>query len=486
MNKDASPTYASLHLSRGLADALLVLATLAAVTGGGGCAGTPWFLGQPLDDRQVVPPTSRAETVATHRQRYEEARRRGEKVIELDELASLERRGALHDDDIRRFLELLKERARDWIVLRRPLPLAQDLRHIVDLDPSRARGLAPALRNAERAAGDVWLALGENARAEAEYRRADRLGAAGMLFRMRAAWGASPGDLDRPVLERALSELPERALAPFTAAYLDGEGERQPKLLQRGWTAARVHGPPELLTRLQALPDAITFAAPPPQPPPAPGETAAPPAAVPAEPAPDARLYQRPTLARTLLPLARLYPHLSLPGARSREWAERLLAEDPTAPDSLEFAALVDARAGRLGGAARKLVDLVFYSPDRGAGYARAARLWEVTGEGRRACLAWERAAQLAPVDDPRWCNLVACLRANPGAGDAELVRVQVRARAPLLACPGEKTTAPPLEAPAEDGGATDADVTDADIPDASRRPPPTASPPDASPSPAD
>lgn len=466
---------------RGLAGALLALATLAAVTGGGACAGTPWFLGQPLDDRQVVPPTSRAETVATHRQRYEEARRRGEKVIELDELAALERRGALHDDDIRRFLELLRERARDWITLRRPLPLAQDLRHIVDLDPSRARGLASALRNAERAAGDVWLALGENARAEEEYRRADRLGAAGMLFRMRAAWGASPGDLERPVLERALSELPERALAPFTAAYLDGEGERQPKLLQRGWTAARVYGPPDLLTRLQALSDAITFALPPPQPPPAPSETAAPPAVVLPEPAPDARLYQRATLARTLLPLARQYRQLSLPGARSREWADRLLAEDPTAPDSLEFAALVDARAGRVGGAARKLVDLVFYSPDRGAGYARAARVWEVTGEGRRACLAWERAAQLAPVDDPRWCNLVACLRANPGSGDADQARVQVRARAPLLSCPGEKPIVPPPEDPEEDGGVTDGDITDVPPP-----PLPADSPSDASRSPGD
>ena len=62
---------------------------------------------------------------------------------------------------------------------------------------------------------------------------------------------------------------------------------------------------------------------------------------------------------------------------------QRLLAEDPTSPESLEFAALVDALAGRVDGAARKLSDLVFYSPDRAAGYAVAGEPHVVRAERR-------------------------------------------------------------------------------------------------------
>jgi hypothetical protein len=420
-----------------------------------GCAGAPWFLGEPLDKRPVIPPTSRAETVADHRRKLDDAQQRGEKVVELAELSALEQRGALRVLETKRFSALLRERAKDWIALRRPLPLVDDLRHILALEPERTRSLAVAVRSAERAAGDLWLALGENARAEDEYRRAARLGAPNTLFRLRAAWGASPADLETDVLERALAELPDRALGPFTAAYLDGGGS-QPPLLARAWRAARVYGPPELQTRIEAVagpgmftpdeglkpnPDVGGAGRDPQQP-----LAVSAPATL-AEPGAGDRLYGGATLVRSLLPLAEAFPGLLAPGPRSRDWSDRLLAEDPTSPDSLELAALIDAQAGRIEGAARKLGDLVFYSPDRATGNARAAHVWERVGAGRRACLAWERATHFGPADDPRWCDLAACLRRNPGAGDALAVERFARERTPAPRCVSADAGAPSTDA---------------------------------------
>jgi hypothetical protein len=409
----------------------------------GGCAGAPWFLGQPLDDRVVVPATTRAQTVADHRRTMEKARRRGFKVIEIAELTALEQRGALRAEDEVRFAELLKERAREWSLLGRPIALAADLRHIIALQPQRVRSLTRAMRAAERAAGDLWLALGENARAEEAYHRAERQGADRMVFRLRAAWGASPADLDQSVLAHAIEELPERSLGPFAVAYLAGGGS-QPRLLYRAWSAARVYGPPELLARIESIPAAATFVVEP-----SPSSLrdrsgsesserlAAPkvPAATIVEPASDDQLLTGATLAHVLLPLCDAFPDLTAPSPRSRGWADRLIAEDPTSADSLEIAALIDARAGRLGGAARKLGELVFYSPDRALGYARAARVWERAGQDRRACRAWEQAAHFGAVDDPRWCDLLACVRRDPVVGDARAIVDYVRNRAPRLTC---------------------------------------------------
>lgn len=421
------------------------------------CGGAPWFLGAPLDGRPSIPATSRAETVADHRRNWGAARARGEKVLELVELSALEDRGALHDAERSRFVELLRERARDWVALGRTVPLAADLRHIVALEPARARLLGPALRTAQRAAGDFWLALGENARAEEEYRRAERLGADHMVYRFRAAWGASPADLDRDTLGRALLELPPRVLAPFASAYL-ADGGDEPRVLRRAWTAARVYGPTDLRSRLAALPAVA-------EPPDATGtdparrETSGAPA-TPVQPAGDDRLLRGPTLARTLLPLLEAFPDLAAPSVRSRLWAALLVTEDPTSADALEASALLDARAGRDDAAGRKLVDLVFYSADRAAGHARAARVWERAGNDRRACRAWERAALLGPVDDPRWCQLVACLRRDPGAADADEAERYLARRAPSLLC--TSADVPGGDAPADvDGGlAADAGVT--------------------------
>jgi len=460
-----------------------VISSLAAALAG--CVGPPWYIGSPLDDRKVIPDQSRALTVAEHRSAYRAAHAERRALIELQELLALEERGALRSDEHKRLVELLAARALDWSFLRRPLALAADLRHVVALAPGRAMALAPRLRAAELAAGDEWLALGENARAEEEYRRAEKLGGEAIDYRFRAVWGASVADLDADTLERALTELPERVLGPFTTAYLDVVPAPKPRLLRRGWEAARVFGPPELLARLEALPFADRFPAPARKPVdstvdgPATVEAAGAPAG-PAQdegggpaagdrrdpfapwlgeshsarpslrpPAADDALDRGPTLARVLLPLARAFPEILKPGPRSRTWSEQLLAEDPGAPDSLEVAALIDALAGRVGGAERKLRELVFFSRDRAAAHERAAHVWQVVGRPREECTAWKHATRVGAVDDPRWCELLACVKRDPGAGDVAIVAAHIRSRAPALACAGE------APAPFESDGAT-------------------------------
>ena len=96
---------------------------------------------------------------------------------------------------------------------------------------------------------------------------------------------------------------------------------------------------------------------------------------------------------------------------------------------------MIDARAGREGGAARKLTDLVFYSGDRAQAYVRAARVWEKAGRARLACASWAKAARIGPPDDPAWCALKACLEGDPGAGDAAAVATHIKGQAPGLPC---------------------------------------------------
>lgn len=419
---------------------------LATMVVGHGCAGPPWYLGEPLGGKPAIPPSSQARTVAEHRADATAARARGDRVAEIASLDALEKRSALHPEEEKRFVELLAQRARDWAALGRPLPLTEDLRHIIALAPARALPLAPRLRNAERVAGDLWLGLGETGRAEAEYRAAEKLGAGGMDYRFRAVWGVSIADLDDGPLGQALAQLPERALAPFSKEYLDRAGA-DPRLLRRAWSAARIYGPPALRARLQALPEAAAFSA----------EAAVSlaterdaltggvAARIP-EPGPDDLLSTGPTLARALLPAAAAFPQLLAPGPRSRLWAQRLLAEDPTSPDSQELAALIDARAGRLGGAEQRLADMVFFSVDRAAGYERAARVWSQVGDTRRECWAWDHATRVGPIDDPRWCRLLACARRDPGAADPIAVVAHLRDQAPALACDSTGQPPPPQE----------------------------------------
>ena len=67
-------------------------------------------------------------------------------------------------------------------------------------------------------------------------------------------------------------------------------------------------------------------------------------------------------------------------------------------------------------------------------------------------CVAWNHATRVGPIDDPRWCELLACVKRDPGVGDAEAVAARIRDRAPTLACAGGPLTRPPID------GAVDVD----------------------------
>jgi hypothetical protein len=350
------------------------------------CAGTPWFLGEPLDGRPAIPAQSRAGTVAQHRRAYEGAHATGAKLVELQELAALEARDALRRPERARYIALIEERAGDWEALGRSIPLAADLGHLVELVPARAAELGPRLAAAERGAAARWQAIGETARAEGARRRAQAVEAKATAAAKTKA-SASAGAAPKQDLDKQLKEAPQ----------------------EQGQAAVLV------------------------------------------EPAPEDLLLGGATLARSLLPLGQAFPHLLAPGPRSAGWAERLVAEDPTAPDSLELAARIDALAGRLDGAGRTLDDMVYFSPDRRTAQARAAAVWEAAGQTRRACVAWARAARAGTPDDPHWCSLYACVKRDPGAGDPEAVARYLRDRAPTLACVAAPAPAPPPRS--ADGG---------------------------------
>jgi hypothetical protein len=347
--------------------------------------------------------------------------------------------------------------------------------------------------------------MGQSGQAEEEYRHAERDGMGGMVFRFRAVWGAAVGDLDRPTLEEAITELPGKVLAAFSEAYLAAGGDK-PAILDRGWAAARVHGPPDLARRLDerrrsaqvtrapgegtppsglasSAPGTLAPGAEGPEPPPptsqpmaaapAPAPAAAsptpaasaaetpalvaapplaPPRTLPAEPGgpperphddPWLDLYGGPTLARRLMSAAGRHPEVLTAGSRSRDLAVHLLAEDPTSPDSLELAARIEALAGRVDSAAAKLEDLVFYSGDKVRAAARVAIVWQEAGQRRRACAAWEQAALAGAVDDPHWCQFLRCAAETPGASNLDLAERFVSGRAPHLSCARPEGTAP-------------------------------------------
>jgi tetratricopeptide (TPR) repeat protein len=279
---------------------------------------------------------------------------------------------------------------------------------VVALAPERRLALEPRIEEAAIAAGDRWRALGDPTRAERAYRRAAAFDYGGRRLRPRSERDRRKGAAD-----------------------------------PRGHTAAS--SPAESSDAAAPVPAA-----------------SAPVTAL--EPAVEDWLLGGTTLARGLLPLVESFPQLLAPGPRSRAWAEWLTAEDPTAPDSLEVAARIDAAAGRLGGAERKLVDLVYYSPDRAAGHARAAEIWQRVGQGRRACAAWERAARLGPPDDPRWCEVLACVRRDPGAGDAEAIARYLGARGAAPSCVTRAPSAGAGADPPPDAGASDAPASDAPV----------------------
>ncbi|HEY7376190.1 MAG TPA: hypothetical protein VIF57_28775 [Polyangia bacterium] len=163
-------------------------------------------------------------------------------------------------------------------------------------------------------------------------------------------------------------------------------------------------------------------------------------------------------LSSRLLPLAAAFPSVLDDQARALTWAELLLAEDPTSPDVLELVALIFGRARRFGGTDRMLMELAYHSPDRPAGIARGAAVWDRLGRTREACAQWIRAARWRDdPEDPVWRAAVACARRDPGAGDARAIRDYVLTRArperrEVIAAALDGRPPPPVDGGAPDG----------------------------------
>jgi hypothetical protein len=138
-----------------------------------------------------------------------------------------------------------------------------------------------------------------------------------------------------------------------------------------------------------------------------------------------------PALSARLLPLAAAFPSVLDDLPRALRWMEVLLDEDPGSPDVLALVAFVFGRAGRFGGTERMLMELTFHSPDRAAGLARGAVVWERVGRPREACAQWIRAARWRDdAQDPNWRKAIACARRDPAAGDWREIRAYVLGRA--------------------------------------------------------
>jgi hypothetical protein len=405
-----------------------------------GCSGPPWFMGKPLDGRVSIPPTSASLSWVQKRDLAEHAAATGETVIEIQALLGLEEAVRLDAAERARLAELIARRAADFHARGRAVPENRDLRILARLGVS-APGLPPialarARAGAERAAGDAWLAIGALPEAIEAYEQAAVLGAPGIDFRLRAAAAQPPPpETPAPELERAIAELPLRAVPLVASAYVAQRGS-DPATLERALAAARQEGMTSLAQRISATlapssspsngdgdgdgddnadADGVI---PPPPPPPIPPNL-------------DAWLLAGPSLSGRLLPLVAAHPELLDDHARARRWVDLLLVEDPTSQEVLELAALAFGRSGRTGGTERMLMELAYYSPDRALGLARGAAVWERLGRTRQACAQWIKAARWRDdPEDPIWRNAVSCTRRDPGAGDWHAIRQYVLDRA--------------------------------------------------------
>jgi hypothetical protein len=456
-------------MAKGGAGAAGVLALLGAAASLAGCAFPPWSMGAPLDGRPSIPATTAAPSITSLRALAVAQRAAGHTALELKALEEIAWAQRLKADERARVVVLLEQRARELLALGRAVPACDDLREIEELAPAHARALAPLHASAERDAGDAWLAVGDPNRAREAYEAAASLGAAETDFRLAAA-ADPPARVEPGVAERAVLELPLRAVPHFAELYLQGGAaagviESDPAVrraaLNRAWRAARQERLRPLAARLQALVAAGEA--------PAPAPAAMPPGsggsaktqqradalldepAAPADPplptdpsALDDWAVGGASASARLVPLLegaarRLAPGtvdpaaaLLAPGERSRRWADLLLEEDPTSPEVLELTAMIDGLAGRIGGSERKLLDLVYFTPDRYQGLARAAGVWDRVGQVRFSCAAWLRAARWRDEpDDPAWGRAVACMRRDPGAGDWRSVMAYVLDRTP-------------------------------------------------------
>jgi hypothetical protein len=408
------------------------------------CAGPPWFMGSPLDGHVSVPPWNANDSYKERRAAAASAQSRGETVLELRALVALDDLERLTPANQTRLVTLLGLRAQELQALGRAIPESRDLERLARLAPARGAGLLGERAAAARAAGDDWLALGAVAEARAAYERASSLGAADMDFRVRALWGHPPPEATTLAeLRAAIAALPLRAVPPFAAVYL-GHGGGDGVTLGKGLAAARQEHDDALAARLaEALAAQLRAAG-------ANGEASdggAPSAssgpsagASPARPSPATAptpaeiarwLLEGPTLEARLLPLAAAHPEVLDDVERAVWWVDVLLAEDESSPDVLAFAALVFGRAGRFGGTERMLMELTYATPDRAAGLARAAEVWERLGHDREACVQWIRAARWRDEpDDPTWRAAISCARREPGIADWRELRAYVLDRA--------------------------------------------------------
>lgn len=424
---------------------VLVAAALA------GCAGPPWSMGSPLDGRPSIPAGVAFSTANQRRAEVVEARGGGRTVLELRALGALEAAERLSAAERDRLFDLLVQRADEFNGLGRAIPRCEDLRRAAELAPKRGKGLQMIRAHAERDAGDAWLGIGDRTRAADAYRRADALGSLDLSFRLMATReDAAPEVLPVPDLAQAIEVLPLRAVPRFAAAYVAAGGEHLPTL-ERSLAAARQEGQGRLgadvrrviarVTEVAAAeaaeadatvtgsvagtagavrPDGQATAV---------IKTAAP--AAPLPPDFDRWVLTGAALSSRLLPLLPTHPELMESEARVRFWVELLLAEDPGSPAALETAALADGLAGRFGGTERRLMDLVYHSPDRYQGMVAAATIWERVGRARDACVQRVRAARWRDdPEDPIWRAVIACTRRDPGAGDWRGIREYVLEKA--------------------------------------------------------
>lgn len=286
------------------------------------------------------------------------------------------------------------------------------------LTPREARETA----NRERAFGHAVLELGAlSSLAAAEWlgegeraRLGDLLGARAESFR--AMGRAAPWSRDLETLAR---------LDPARGQKLIGERAGAAAAAGDAWKAIGARGEAQAAFDRAALLGGVDRSWRPEPLPPVPP----PPTTLPGDV--EGWVLAGPALSARLLPLAAALPAVLDDLPRALRWVEILLDEDPSSPDVLELVAFVFGRAGRLGGTERMLMELTFHSPDRAAGLARGAAVWERLGRQREACAQWIRAARWRDdAADPNWRKAISCTRQDPGAGDWREIRAYVLGRA--------------------------------------------------------
>ncbi len=421
------------------------------------CAGPPWFMGTPLDGSPSIPRGHASRSFKERRVDAASARARGETVLELRALVPLDDVERLLPENRTRLVELLDARATEWHALGRAVPESRDLARLARLTSRRDATFSSRFAQAERGAGDAWLAVGALDDARPAYARAVALGAADMDFRVLALAGhAPPATMPLADLRTAVAALPLRAVPAFATAYVArGGGDRE--TLARGLAAARQEkvgalearladalraGGASELAKLDGGVSTCDGGAPADARAPelvaqdggaatdaARRVDASPPVALP--PDLDAWVLRGATISARLLPLVRARPDVLDDVPRAVAWVDLLLAEDETSTEILELAAIVFGRASRLGGTERMLMELAYASPDRADGLARGAVVWERLGKGREACGQWIRAARWRDEpEDPTWRRAISCARRDPGVGDWRAIRGYVLERA--------------------------------------------------------